>query len=223
MSKVTQFILEVIKKYKKTCLVLLFALIWWGYGFCYNRSFPKDTGDYVPYVLGQIIDFSEKGNSASFVKESDGWGNQEPKYRCTVNKEIFTKLYVKNDEQAVKLSVFASGSFPAPDDHQRVIVSINGTNFTHWDISSKDWYEVIIPASMIQDNKLEIQFSITKPYVIKGDTRKLGMIVEKMKLKKIYGQQTRVQLRNWHVRQINKIAGEPTQEELEQFQGVVSK
>ena len=217
MSKVLQVIWNVIKKYKKTSILLVLLATWWLYGFCYNRSFPKDTGEYIPYVMGKVVDFTAKGDSAMFVKDEDGWGNQEEKYRCTVKKDVFMRYYVKNDGNAVKLMVRASGSFPYPDDHQRVIVSINGTKFTHWDVSAKDWYQVIIPASMIPDNKLEIRFSMTKPYTPKGDTRKLGMIVEKIKLEKIYGQQTRVRLRNWQIRQINKWVGELTEEERAQY------
>lgn len=208
MLKVARFVLGLIKKHIKTCVVLLMLSIWFGYRFYYNRAFPYDTGEYVPYVFGQLIDFSEKGNSDSFVKESDGWGNQERKYRCTVSKNVFLRYYVKNDGQAVKLKVRASGSFPYPDDYQRVIIAINGTDYSHWKVSSKDWYEVVIPASMITDNKLEIRFNMTKPYTPKGDTRKLGMIVEKIKLEKIYGQQTRVKLRELFVKLVAKYLGE---------------
>lgn len=218
MSKLRCYVVEIIKKHMLTCLLLLVAFIWCGYRFYYNRAFPEYTGEYVPYVLGQVIDFTENGNSKNFIKETDGWGNQEQKYRCTVKKDIFTRLYVKNEGQAVKFSVYASGSFPAPDLYQRVIVSINGKNYTHWDVSFKDWYDVIIPASMIQENKLEVRFYVTKPYVIKGDTRELGMIVEKIKLKRVYGQQTRLKLRNWLAKQVKKMSGELSQEELEQFQ-----
>lgn len=218
MSKILLRIWQLIKKYKKTTLLLVVLGVWGGYSFYYNRSFPADTGEYVPYILGQNIKFTAHGNSDTFVKMSDGWGEQESAYRCTVEPDVFMKLYVKNNDQALKLSVMAAGSFPEPYDYQDVTVFVNGTKLKLWKVSANEWYNVIIPASLIADNKIEIRFNIARPFTPVGDTRKLGMIVRKIRLNKVYFQETRVKMRDWLIERIKNNIGELTPEEIQSFQ-----
>jgi hypothetical protein len=210
-------ILNKIKKHKILLLILAGLVVYVLYILSPDKNFPLDTGEYKPYILGQNIHFNTQGNSDLFVSKTNGWGDQEAKYRCTVDPDVYMKLYVNNDDTAIELNVLAAGSFPEPYKSQEVAVFVNGTQIATWDVSFKEWYSATIPASLIQDNKIEIRFNMARPYTPDGDTRKLGMIVSKIKLNKLYFLESKKQLKNWILKQLKNTFGELTLEEKEQM------
>lgn len=206
-------ILSTIKKYKILLIILVILSLVCVYIFSPNKNFPSDTGEYRPVILGDTIEFTQDGNSDLYVSKNLGWGNQEPIYRCTVEPDIYMKLYVNNDDQAVKLNVLAAGSFPEPYKSQEVKVYANETLIATWIVSEQQWHTATIPAKLINDHQLDIHFNIAHPFTPDGDTRKLGMIVSEIKLDKIYGLETQKQIKNWLYKHIKKVIGELTPEE----------
>lgn len=177
-----------------------------------DKTFPSDTGEYKPYIMGEQITFSIDGNSDLFVNRNDGWGEQEQIYRCTVSPDVSIKLYINNDEKYVKLKVLAAGSFPEPYKSQEVTVFANNKQIATWDVGLQDWYEATIPASLIPDNKIELRFNMAHPYTPDGDTRKLGMIVSEIKLDTMHLIKTKKNITQWFLRQLTNLFGEPSLE-----------
>lgn len=206
-------VLKTIKKHKILLIILALLSLVCVYIYSPDKNFPSDTGEYRPIVLGETIDFTQDGNSDLYVSKNLGWGAQESLYRCTVEPDIYMKLYINNDDQAVELNVLAAGSFPEPHQSQEVKVYANEILVATWIVSEKQWHTTTIPAKLIKDNQLDIHFKITHPFTPDGDIRKLGMIVSEIKLNKIYGLETKKQIKNWLYKHIKKVIGELTPEE----------
>lgn len=192
------------KKYRCNNIVFLFLFLTF---LCCFVAFKHKNGsesvkpinsNIVLYNLGSKIYFSENGNSKNFVKDADGWGGQEPKYRCTVGSETVVKFNLANTRNFdLELQIMAFGVYPPDDIEQKVSVFANGTNVANWSVRRLDTYVAEIPASLTQDGILVIKFVPEKPYTPIGDHRKLGMAVHEMTLTRNLGAQTKKKIGRW--------------------------
>lgn len=183
-------------------LLLIFLCLFGCYNFFakkYNNyDVTQNNSDLVNYEIGTRIKFNASGNSKNFVKDLDGWGGQEPKYRCTVGSETVVKFNLANTKNFdLELQITAFGVYPPDDIEQKVSVFANGTNVANWSVRRLDTYFAEIPASLTQDGILVIKFVPEKPYTPIGDHRKLGMAVHEMTLTRNLGAQTKRKIGRW--------------------------
>lgn len=187
-------------------IIVLGLLMWGGYRFAYNRQLQNDIKTtsidkklYKPYILGTTISFAEGGNSADFVKMSDGWGGQEPEHRCAVGKNTIINLYIPDSVDAsLRLTVDAFGVFPPKTDkYQEVTVYANDEKLGEWRVGLDGPFVIEIPNGIIKDNTLTLRFMAAKPYSPPPDVRKLSMAVREIKIERILGAQTKKKIGKW--------------------------
>lgn len=169
------------------------------------KNATVDLSEYRPYVLNTDIDFDEGGNSAKYIFENDGWGGQEPKWRCTVGKESTVKLYIKDAQNMdLVVNVYGFGVFDYKNEkNQKITVFANGTEIGSWDVGDNSKYSLKIPNSVMVDNSLTLKFVIDKPYVSAFDSRPLGMAVRQMNVRKQFANKTKRKIGKWLKDKIN--------------------
>ncbi|MFQ6729580.1 MAG: hypothetical protein ACLRFK_00795 [Alphaproteobacteria bacterium] len=158
-----------------------------------------DTNIFKPYIPNTEIIFSRDGNSSEYILMQNGWGGQEPKHRCMIGKQIDLNLYVKNGKNSpLILGVSGFGVFDTTKySNQEITVFANGTQIDTWHVSKKEEYTASIPAYLMKDDTLNLRFVIHEPYTPKGDTRKIGMAVQRITLTKKIAGRTRVKIGKW--------------------------
>ena len=181
-------------------VIVVAAVVWfvgWGRGSAQVNK-TENLGQYRLYNLGTQINFNHGGDSLDYIDVKNGWGGQEPEYRCTVGNESLVNLYIPESSGTVlKLHVLALGVFAEQDSAQNVDVYANDQKIASWAVSGLDTYMATIPSSVAKDNKLTIKFVPNSPYSPDGDNRMLGMAVHSMKITKPVGGKTRVKLSLW--------------------------
>lgn len=153
---------------------------------------------YVVYTPGDIIDFSQSGNSRTFAPEDGRWGGQEPKHRCITAKTAELKLFIPGGAGAdFRFGVEAAGVYPPEDTCQKIKLYANNTEVADWCMGRRNEYTVIIPGRLVKDNTLNIRFEVAKPYISDVDVRTLGAAVRKIYLDKLVGQRTKRKISLW--------------------------
>lgn len=181
-------------------LIVVAGVVWFvGFGrSSVQVNKIEDLGQYRLYDLGTQINFKRGGDSLKYIDVKNGWGGQEPEYRCTVGNETLVNLYIPESSGTVlKLHVYAFGVFAEKDLAQNVDVYANDQKIASWSVVGLDTYMATIPSSVAKDNKLTIKFVPNSPYCPVGDNRMLGMAVHSMKITKPVAGKTRVRLSLW--------------------------
>lgn len=177
---------------------------------CKNANVPSG---FVCYNLGTDISFEQEGNSRDFVKNSDGWGGQESKYRCAVGKNSVINLYIpKGQGKNLQVDIEAFGVFGPNTRYQTVEVYANETNIGKCNMNEKYKYSVVVPSSVMTNDTLTIRFHGLKPYTPKGDTRKISMAVSSIKITKVWGYETSQNIARWLYRQFDATFSETEEE-----------
>lgn len=163
------------------------------------NSKSVDTNVFKPYIPNTEITFNKEGNSSEYILMQNGWGGQEPKHRCMIGKQIDLNLYVKDGKNSpLILGVYGFGVFDrAKYTEQEITVFANGTQIDKWKVVNKEEYTASIPAYLMKDDTLNLRFVIREPYTPTGDTRKIGMAVQKITLTKKIAGRTRVKIGKW--------------------------
>lgn len=198
------------KTYKFLLFVFIFLLVltagWGVYRQVYRYSIKKDIDTtlvdksvFRPYIIGEKITFDRQGNSDDFVNVSDGWGGQEDEYRCTVGKNTVTRLYIpKSSGKRLRLEVDATGVYnPKTSAYQEVTIFANDKKLGIWKVSGNGLYTIDIPGSIITDNTLTLRFNAADPYTPLSSGRRLGIVVNEMEIKRVYGWRIKQKIGRW--------------------------
>ncbi|MBR2412097.1 MAG: hypothetical protein IKB10_00310 [Alphaproteobacteria bacterium] len=162
----------------------------------YDPSAVRDG--YVVYTPGEVIDFSQTGNSRTFAPADGRWGGQEPKHRCITAKTAELKLFIPGGAGAdFRFGIEASGVYDPEDGCQKITVFANDVQIADWCMARRSEYTAMIPANIMQDNHVNIRFEVAKPYVGETDIRTLGAAVRQIYLDKLVGQQTKRKISLW--------------------------
>lgn len=152
----------------------------------------------VVYTPGEVIDFSQTGNSRTFAPADGRWGGQEPKHRCITAKTAELKLFIPGGAGAdFRFGIEASGVYDPEDGCQKITVFANDVQIADWCMARRSEYTAMIPANIMQDNHVNIRFEVAKPYVGETDIRTLGAAVRQIYLDKLVGQQTKRKISLW--------------------------
>ena len=178
--------------------------------YVYNREYVRAATDDIratdvdlnvfrPYIPGTTISFARGGNSADYVRTTDGWGGQEDEHRCTVGKSTIVRMYIPDaTDSYLQLVVDAFGVYPAKfTTYQQITVFANDTEIAVWRVGSDGPFVVDIPSSIITDNTLTLRFDAARPYSPPGDRRKLGMAVRSIKIDRIFAGHTKQKIGRW--------------------------
>ena len=167
--------------------------------FAWTNGANVDLKVFKPYVPNTEIDFTKSGNSAKYINVQDGWGGQEPKWRCTVGDNSTVKLYVKDGQNTqLMLRISGFGVYDRANSHsQKITVFANDTEIGQWDVAGNDTYSAKIPASVMTDNTLIIRLDIADPYVSNVDIRPLGMAVREIVVGKNFAGKTKIKIGKW--------------------------
>ncbi len=162
-----------------------------------NKSI--DTNIFKPYIPNTEITFNKDGNNSEYVLIQNGWGGQEPMHRCMIGKQIDLNLYVKDGKNSpLILTVYGFGVFDTKKyTYQEITVFANGIQIDKWHVANKEEYTASIPAYLMKDDTLNLRFVIREPYALNGDTRKIGMAVQKITLTKKIAGRARVKIGKW--------------------------
>lgn len=153
---------------------------------------------YVVYTPGEVIDFSQTGNSLNFAPDDGRWGAQEPKHRCITAKTAELKLFIPDGAGSdFRFGIEASGVYDPEDGCQKITVYANDVQIADWCMGRRSEYTVMIPAKIMQDNHINIRFEVAKPYISDVDVRTLGAAVRQIYLDKLVGQQTKRKISLW--------------------------
>ena len=149
------------------------------------------------YKIGNIIDFSSKGNSLPYAKT--GWSRPEQNFTWIDGRDAYMGLFVKNPTgKILRLDVEGKGIFDPVEKSQKVTVFVNDIELTTWDVSSEfATYSVKIPEKLVETGALQIRFHVAKPVSLKTDPRKLGFAVVGVKISSIFGAKTKNKMANW--------------------------
>ncbi len=140
------------------------------------------------YKLGSPVKFAGGGTSDRYI--AAGWGLQEARHRWTEGGQAglrFTPKEKVTKDLAIRLlasAYLAQGRI----DHQLIQVVVNGREIAQWAVRGEQWFEAIIPVSLIpQDNIIHIVFRISNPaapadFKESTDQRRLGMMVKELVL-----------------------------------------
>ena len=152
-----------------------------------------------PYVPNTEIDFTKSGNSAKYINVKDGWGGQEPKWRCMVGDNATVKLYVKDGQNTqLMLRIVGFGVYDKENaNSQKITVFANDTEIGQWNVAGNDTYSAKIPATVMTDNTLTIRFNVDSPYVSNIDVRPLGMAVREIVVGKNFAGKTKIKIGKW--------------------------
>ena len=180
-----------------------------------NKNIIVPEG-YVLYNPGKKIDFTEKGNSDTFIKESDGWGGQGDTFRCALGSDSVLNLYIHNDKMYdFKLELFGYSVFKPGDNFQVIEVYANETRITDWYMNSQQTYTAVIPKELLQDGKLTIRFHAEKPYAPEENQIKVSMVVSSVRIKAIRGTG---KAKMWLKKRFVNLVGEPSPEDLKLYE-----
>ncbi len=199
------------RKLYKYCLIVFIILVavagtWVGYSVISNKRLEKDIIEsgvdmevFRPYILGTKISFAEGGNSADFVKTSDGWGGQEPEHRCAVGTQTVMRLYIpEGSGTPLRIVMDGFGVYPVKTaTYQKVTIFANDVEIGVWHVGLDGPFSMDIPSSVMVDNKLTLRFVPESPYSPPPDVRKLSMAVKEIKIDKIFGAQTKRKIGKW--------------------------
>lgn len=199
------------KKWKIFLIVIVAVALVVGGGFMiyrhqYNNAMMSDIATttvdknkFRPYILGTPISFARDGNSAEYIKTSDGWGGQEPEHRCALNMESVLNLYIPNGAGTdLRVTVDAFGVFnPNTTTYQQVTVLANGVQVAVWRVGYDGPFVANIPASVMSDDTLSLQFLATQPYTPPKDSRKIFMAVREITVERVLGAQTKRKIGIW--------------------------
>ena len=166
-----------------------------------------DLNVYKPYVPNTEIDFKKSGNSDKYIDMKNGWGGQEPKWRCIVGDNAEMKLYVKDgkDTQLV-LRIMGFGVFDKETEQfQKITVYANDTEIETWNVAGNDYYTAKIPAAVMTDNTLVVRLAVDKPFVSNFDSRPLGMAVKEIMVGKNFANKTKIKIGKWLKNQLKDI------------------
>ncbi len=153
---------------------------------------------YVVYTPGEVIDFSQTGNSLNFAPADGRWGAQELKHRCITAKTAELKLFIPGGAGSdFRFGIEASGVYDPEDGCQKITVYANDVQIADWCMGRRSEYTVMIPAKIMQDNHINIRFEVAKPYISDVDVRTLGAAVRQIYLDKLVGQQTKRKISLW--------------------------
>ena len=187
-------------------LIAMCGVGWYVYTYQYRRILTNDIATanfdrnlYRPYVFGTVINFAADGNSADYVQSDNGWGDQEPAYRCTVGKNTTVHLYIPDGAKYnLRLVVNAMGVYPIKTaSYQEIAVYTNDVHVATWHVSGNDSYRVDIPRAVMMDNTLTIRFEAAAPYCPPVDNRRLGMAVNQIQIERVIGAQLKRKLGRW--------------------------
>lgn len=190
--------------------VIFSLMLVFGYVFMVSsdNTWGKNINkEFKPYKPNTEIYFDKDGNTKQYIETKNGWGGQEPKWRCTVGKESVIKLYIKDGmDTPLILNVSGFGVYDHKNDkYQKITLFANDKEITQWNISGDKKYVANIPASIMKDNYLTLRFVIDKPYVSDVDTRALGMAVKQINLRKDIGNKTKKKIGKWLKDKLNNI------------------
>ena len=131
------------------------------------------------YSYNTKISFAEGGNAVRY--QVFGWSHAEAEGTWTDGKSAKLAFTVPPSTQDVVFKATMSGFTKAPElPSQSVDVFINGQQTTHWEIAVKGLVQLLIPASAVQDGRLELEFKLAKAASpaslgISADQRQLGL------------------------------------------------
>lgn len=205
------------KRIYKICLVIvsLFALgaaAIYVYRHKYNENLMEniantavDTDYYRPYVLGRNISFADGGNSAEFIRTSDGWGGQEPEHRCAIGNKSVIRLYIPNSVGAdLRLTVDGFGVFnPKKYQNQEVNVYANEELVASWSAAYDGPFVANLPTNLVQNNTLTLRFEFSHPYKASKNSPAISMAVKNIRISRRIGVRLKQKIGKWIKEQLN--------------------
>lgn len=132
------------------------------------------------YKLGQPVLFSEGGNSDAYILP--GWNNQELTHRWTNGKLAGLSFQLSQKPQrdlVLRLwgRGFAEKGSTVPE---KITVRVNGKQVAYWEMLENNKFEAQIPANLVSERMINIEFAISNPKNSLNDIRQPGMAVFKL-------------------------------------------
>ncbi len=132
------------------------------------------------YRLGDRLLFHEEGNSEKYLLT--GWSIREPSHRWTEGHLATLHLALSETaERDLVLRVECFG-FLAGDGlaYQSVDVWVNDSKIMNWRVHRTQWYEAVVPRSLVSGGYLNVGFEISNPLSpcdskLSMDRRQLGL------------------------------------------------
>jgi hypothetical protein len=134
------------------------------------------------YTLGEQLSFKPAGGADRYLRE--GWSIPETEFRWTEGSEGKLVLHIEQAQgKSLTLALFASAMVKGPNDLQHVDVLVNKHKVGSWAIRDFAWFEASIPAEVVGDGLLKIDFRIASPLapcemMKTSDCRKLGLLAK---------------------------------------------
>ncbi len=141
----------------------------------------------VPTILtvDQPVDFTKNGNSSDYI--TFGWGLLESNCRWTTRTRAGLNMKIDNKSGNDFIFRLLGSGFLGNGtiDAQVVNVLFNHQTLAQWKVDREQWYEVTIPAQLINDSVNSMIFEISSPMSPAAcgsgnDTRTLGLAVKKI-------------------------------------------